>query len=103
MATFSSIFAPASERATKVTLVAATSSTSVVLGSSASGSIFVITGDSDMTIRFGNSTNIGDADANDFYIWAQGYVQFQVPVGCDRFRLFSTAGGAAYVWQLGRS
>lgn len=103
MATPTSIFPVNSERKVALALVAATPSASIVIGSSASATIFVITVDSDTNIRFGNVNNIGNPDATDFPIWANSYMTFQLPVGCDRIRLFSTAGGNAWVWPLGRS
>ena len=104
MATGISVFPPAKERSTQVSLGATTASGDIIIGSSDSATIFVITADQKVTIRFGNSANIGNADATDFPIFSGAYLQFQLPTGCDRFRLFNTAGAASLTnyWQLAR-
>lgn len=105
MASQLSIYPPAKIASTQISLAATTASSSVVIGSSDSGTIFVITADQKTTIRFGDVSSIANPTAADFPIWANSYVQFQLPTGCDRFRVFNTTGSTDLVnyWQLGRS
>lgn len=105
MATFQSIFLPASERNTQLTLTATTASSDITAaGSYASGTIFAITASGNVTIRFGNSSNIGNPDGTDWPIYAGTVQEWTFPVGCDRFRVYNPGAGSVTVnyWQLAK-
>lgn len=105
MATFQSVFAPAEERNTQITLTATTASSDITsVGSYSSGSMFVITVSGNATIRFGNAANIGNPDATDFPIYANTIQEWTFPTGCDRFRVFNPGASSITVnyWGLVR-
>ena len=103
MATFTAVFPPASDRGTQVVLGATTASGDQLV--TGKYTIFVITASVQMNIRFGNATSIANADATDFPIWPNTYVQFQMPNGDDRFRLFNPTAGSGFAnyFELSRS
>jgi hypothetical protein len=103
MATFQSIFPPNKETSTQIaSLTNSTASSAVVLSQDA---IFVITSDQNITIRFGNATNVTNAAATDWPLWANTYTEFQIPSGDDRFTVFNNSGTTANIWwwQLSRA
>jgi len=105
MAEFQGIFPPAKERSTQLAVAATTSSADIVIGSSSSETIFVITASGAITIRFGNATNIGNADATDWPIASGAVQEFALPTGCDRFRVFNTGAASVNVnyWGLAKN
>jgi hypothetical protein len=105
MATYQSIFPPKNERNVQISVNATTASSDIIIGYSGSATIFAITASALCTIRFGNAANIGNPDGTDFPIYASTIQEWQVPTGCDRFRVFNTTASTCTVnyWQLAKS
>ena len=105
MAIYQSIFGPKNERNTQISVNATTASSDIMIGYSGSATIFAITCSGTVTIRFGNAANIGNPDATDFPVYASTIQEWQLPTGCDRFRVFNPGAGSVTVnyWQLSKS
>lgn len=99
MATYQSIYVGASP--TAATLFTGTlgagGTASVVL---APHTLFAVTVAATSNIRFGNATRVPTATVADFPIWGSTVQEWDTGQEFDRISLFSTAGGAYWVYVL---
>lgn len=99
MATFQSIFVPASPTAATLftgTLTAGTNATVIL----AQRTLFAVSVSVDSNVRFGNASKAPTATAADFPIWGKSVQEWDMGEEFDRINIFSTAGCVYWVYAI---